>query len=530
MEEQGFLKGAFILSLAGFVSKIMGALYRIPLARLIGGEGLGLYQMAYPIYTMILAVSTAGIPVAISILVAEKQARGDYRGGMRIFRIAVIMLAIIGALFTLLLYNNSYLLANKILNDKRAFYAIIAISPAIFITAINSAFRGFFQGNQTMVPTAVSQVIEQFARVTTVLIAAYMLLPYGVEFSAAGATFGAVIGSVFALLVLIFFYITFPHKRGINRKSGVSQEGFLKVVGRIAYIALPLSLGGLVMPVMQVIDATIVPLRLQDAGYSMTRATELFGQLSGMANTLINLPTIITVSLAVSLVPAISEAVTKRQWALLQSRLSAAFRITLLLGLPAAAGLWVLATPISVLLYDIAEVGVSLAVLAPAALFLGLYQTSAAVLQGMSKTYLPVKNLLIGAVVKVSLNYWLTAIPAIGIRGAAFATVCGFLIAFILNYIDMKRVSTFRIKWFGVLAGPLASTAAMAFIVDRFYNAVYKTMGDSIGTVLAVLLGAVVYGCLVLLTGAVRVRDLEMIPVVGETLAKSAVKIGLVRR
>ena len=530
MEKQSFLKGAFILSLAGFISKVMGALYRIPLARLIGGEGLGLYQMAYPIYTMLLAVSTAGIPVAISILVSEKQAHGDYRGSMRIFRIAVVILAVIGLLLTVLLYHNSYLLVHNVLNDRRAFYAIIAISPAILITAVNSAFRGFFQGNQTMVPTAVSQVIEQLARVATVLIAAYMLIPYGIEFAAAGATFGAVVGSIFSLVVLIFFYLIFPRQKGTTAKSKVPQERFFEVVGRIGYIALPLSLGGLVMPVMQVIDATIVPLRLQDAGYSITRATELFGQLSGMANTLINLPTIITVSLAVSLVPAISEAVTKKQWTLLQSRLSTAFRITLLLCLPAAAGLWVLATPISALLYDIDEVGISLAVLAPAALFLGLYQTSAAVLQGISKTYLPVKNLLVGAIVKVTLNYWLTAMPAVGIRGAALATVCGFLIAFILNYIDMKRVSSFRFNWLGVLGGPLISTVVMTVVVYRFYHAICQTTGDSMATILAVLLGGLSYGCLVLLTGAVRARDLEMLPLVGAKLARNALKIGLVRR
>ncbi len=331
MMGQSFLKGAFILSIAGLIVKLMGALYRIPLARLIGGEGMGLYQMAYPVYTMILALSTAGIPVAISILVAEKNAKGDYQGGKRVFWVSLILLSIIGAGFSVILYFNSFWLAGNILYDERAFYAIIAISPAIFITAITSAFRGYFQGNQTMIPTALSQVFEQLVRVITVLGLAYFLLPYGIEFAAAGATFGAVTGSIAAVLILMVFYIV---QRGEGKSKSsynyLKKESVISIMARIALIAVPLSIGGLVMPVMQLIDATIVPLRLQAAGFSIARATELFGQFSGMANTLINLPTIITISLAVSLVPAISEAMANKSIQQVKTRIEVALWITCL--------------------------------------------------------------------------------------------------------------------------------------------------------------------------------------------------------
>jgi stage V sporulation protein B len=514
MKQQGFIKGAFILTLAGFASKLMGALYRIPLARLLGGEGMGLYQMAYPIYTMILAVSTAGIPVAISILVAEKQAQGDYRGGMRIFKIALFLLTLTGLFFSLIVFCTAEFLAKGLLNDERSFYAIIAISPAILITAVNSAFRGFFQGNRTMTPTAISQVFEQLIRVTTVLAAAYLLLPYGIEFSAAGATFGAVTGSIFALFVLIIFYITYPKRNKYSGELKLRKEGILSVTGRILYIALPLSLGGLVMPVMQFIDAVLVPMRLQSAGYGVMRSTELFGQLSGMANTLINLPIIITISLSVSLVPAISEIVSKGQMNVLKRRIMTALRVTFLLCLPAAAGLCVLATPISVLLYDIAEVGVSLSVLGPAVIFLGLYQITAAVLQGMRKTYLPVKNLFLGALIKIILTYWLTAVGGINIRGAAFATVCGFLIAFLLNYYDIKKHLDFKINWLKILTGPVTAAAVMSFTVYVFYDKFNLIIGSSAATLLAVFLGIVVYGCAAMITGAVKVKDLEMLSLI----------------
>lgn len=531
MKGQKFLEGAFILSIAGLVVKLMGALYRIPLARLIGGEGMGLYQMAYPVYTMILALSTAGIPVAISILVAEKNARGDHQGGKRVFWVSLILLSIIGAAFSVLLYLNSFWLASNILYDERAFFAIVAISPAIFITAITSAFRGYFQGNQAMVPTALSQVFEQLVRVITVLGLAYYLLPYGIEFAAAGATFGAVTGSVAAVLVLIILYFMQKGK-GIRKTSYslINKESILSLMVRIALIAVPLSIGGLVMPVMQLIDATIVPLRLQVAGYSIARATELFGQFSGMANTLINLPTIITISLAVSLVPAISEAIANKNILQIKKRIGVAIWITCLICIPAATGLWILATPIAILLYDIAEVGDSIAVLAPVTLLLGLYQTTSGALQGTGKTYLPVKNLLIGIILKGLLNYILVGIPFLGVKGAGIATVIGFSVAFLLNYRDLKKNTGFTIAWYKSIVVPLIGVIIMSFSVLWIYSLLINLLGNSVTVLLSIMVGGITYGMVILFFGGIKAFDLEMIPSVGTRIARLLLRFKIVRR
>ena len=203
---QSFLKGALILSAAGAISKILGAIYRIPLARLIGAEGIGLYQMAYPIYTTILALATAGVPVAISILIARKETQGFPGESRRILRVSLLLLAVFGLLLTLLVMASAKFLALHVLQDGRAYYAIVAVAPAIFLAGLMSVFRGYFQGQQTMLPTAVSQVVEQKFRVTAVLFLAYLLFPRGLEFAAAGATFGAVVGGLGGLLVLLWFY------------------------------------------------------------------------------------------------------------------------------------------------------------------------------------------------------------------------------------------------------------------------------------------------------------------------------------
>ncbi|MBS3968667.1 MAG: stage V sporulation protein B [Clostridia bacterium] len=524
MSSRNFLKGAFILSIAGIIVKIMGALYRIPLARLIGGEGIGLYQMAYPIYTMLLALSTAGIPVAISILVSEKRSRNDDQGAKRVFLVSLSILAVVGLLFTLLLVLSSKWLAAYVLFDTRAFYALIAVAPAILVTAISSAFRGYFQGNQTMVPTALSQVVEQFIRVATVLALAYIFLPRGIEFAAAGAAFGAVTGSLAALFVLVVAYISFRNKRQKNNPFSLTSiydvEPIISLTKRIVALALPISIGGLVVPIMQVVDATIIPTRLQDAGHSIARATELFGQFSGMANVLINLPPIITISIAVSLVPAISEAMAKNQIEEARYRINLAMWMTFLIGLPASAGLFILAAPIAEMLFKIPEVGQSIAVLAPSALLLGLYQTTRGALQGLGKTYLPVINLTVGIIIKGSLNYILVGIPTLGIIGAGIATVTGFTASVLLNYYHVKKHTGFKMNWKRNVTIPLICTTLMAILAFLVYDLAVEPLGNTLSVVIAITAGILVYSFSLLFLGGVKVRDLNTIPKIGPRIAR----------
>jgi stage V sporulation protein B len=526
--KQHFLHGALILTIAGLISKILGPLYRIPLAHLIGAEGIGLYQMAYPIYTAMLALSTAGIPVAISILVAEHQAKGNTEQAFRVFRIAFFMLLVTGLLFSLLLFFGAYPIS-MLLNEPRAFYPLVALSPAIFFAAVMSAFRGYFQGQQIMTPTGVSQVIEQLVRVPTILFAALILLPFGVQFGAAGGTFGAVAGSAAGLLFLTLLFLRERWKnRGVRREKPVklwNAPSTPAVMWRIIVIALPLSLGGLVIPLLQTIDVTLVPLRLQAAGITQLRATELFGQLTGMAGTLINLPAIITVSLSVSLVPAVAEVMARRDIEGLWLRLNQAFRMTVMLVLPAAVGLFILAEPICILLFNLAEVGVPLKVLAPGVLFVGLYQVTSGVLQGMGLTYLPVRHLLVGAVVKAGFTYQLTAIPSLGIKGAAAATVLAFFVAFLLNYFSLQRRVGYRFPWRDVLLKPGGAVLIMALLVEYTHGWISLNMGQSVGALAGVAVGILVYPVSLFLLGALRREDLLLLPGLGHLGRKLIIRL-----
>ncbi|QGU00529.1 Stage V sporulation protein [Candidatus Syntrophocurvum alkaliphilum] len=508
MTRENFLKGAVILSIAGGISKMLGAIYRIPLARLIGDEGMGLYQMAYPIYITILALATAGIPVAISVIVSRKQTEGFTGDIKKLFRSSLVLLFFLGIILSFLLAQSAYFLANYILEEPRAYYPILAVAPAIFFAALMSVFRGYFQGYQTMVPTAVSQVFEQLFRVCAVVLFAYLLIPYGLEYAAAGATFGAVVGGITGLIVLIIFYIRYSKREKMSptqlQLSGISSFNLSKEMMKLA---IPVSVGAVVFPLVQMLDAVIVPSRLIAIEYTSSQATALFGQL-GMAAVLIGLPTIFTIAIATSLVPAISEAKGQNDKLLLQSRLNYGFRAGMIVALPCAGGLFILAYPISDLLYGIPQVGFALEPLAFSAIALAAFQISSAGLQGIGKPQIAMRNLVVAGAFKVLFNYTLTAIPALNIQGAAIGTVVAFSIGAILNLIFLKKLTGVSYE-IGRLIKITITTILMVIGVKTAFDAlIMYGLGSNLATILAIFVGIAIYGVLLFL---LREIDINMI-------------------
>ncbi len=494
MYRDGVFRGAVILTFAGVLSKIIGALYRIPLFRMIGAEGMGIYQMAYPIYVLLLTVSSAGIPVAISKLIAERVVARDSTGTRNILLVGLLLMVVVGIGCTLILYASAEFLARDVLKDPRAYYSVVAIAPAVALVGLMSVLRGYFQGFQTMYPTAFSQVIEQVFRVVAVLVGAYLFLPKGIHFAAAAATSGAVAGAVAGLAILMVCFIWRDHflPPMWGRYKNKSSLTLRRILYRIAALALPISIGGLVLPMVQILDAITVPMRLQHAGFSVAKASELYGELTGGAVTLVNVPTIVTLALATSLVPVISELRARNNRGAILRNTNIAVAASVALCLPAAVGLFLLAEPIADLLFNCPEAGIPLSILAPAAVFLGLHQTTSGILQGFGKTYLPVKNLAIGVVIKLGLNYYLTALPALGIKGAAVGTVAGFGISSLLNCLDISRVMGWRPAWY-LLSKPVIAATIMALGVYFLYRSLILISGAHLATLLVILLGAAIY-------------------------------------
>ncbi|MEW5784317.1 MAG: polysaccharide biosynthesis protein [Bacillota bacterium] len=535
-----FVKGAAILAVAGVSVRFFGAAMRILLAAIIGDEGIGLYQMAYPIYSSLLAISTAGIPVAISKLVSENLALKDYREAARVFRIAMVILALTGLVIALLLGFGADFLAVRVAKEARAVYPLMAIAPAIFFVTIMSAIRGFFQGQQKMIPTAMSQILEQAGRVGVSVYLAVALLPVGLEFAAAGAAFGAVAGGILGLLLLaVLYWRDRPNYQAMALKQRLhNPAGYGRIVKRIFSLAVPITFGTLILPLITLIDLAVVPRQLQAAGFTAERATALYGQLTGMASSIIYFPNVVTIALGMSLVPAISEAFTLHNNRLIANRAAIAIKLTMLFSLPSAVGLYLLAEPITLLLFNNAEAGYSLAVMSWSVIPLCLYVSTTGVMQGLGRPIIPVLNMVYGGLVKTVLAWYLTAIPTLHVGGAALASVLGMGVAAVFNLYYVARYTGWRFRTGELLLLPGIAAAAMSAAVYLSNNFIFRLAvqrfsqgaANAVATLVSIFLGIAVYGIALLLTGGIRRDELTLLPGVGQKLVDLAVRFRLLRR
>ncbi len=532
-ETRSFVHGAILLAGAAAVSKLLGSVYTIVLQNIIGDHGMGLFQMAYPIYATLLAIATAGFPVAISKLVSERLALGDADGARTVFRVASGMLNAAGVACFLILFLGAGWLADRV-GDADAVWAIRAIAPALLFVPMLSAWRGYFQGFQWMEPTASSQVLEQLVRVITIILLSVWLTAagYGQALAAAGAAFGAVTGAVAAFLLLLYtWWRRHPDVPALRDAPRASAIGLSK---RILYYAFPISLGAMVVPLMNNIDVVTVVNLLKEAGVSQAEATTQFGLLTGRAFKLMMLPTTLASGIGIAVMPAVSEAFTLGFRRLVWDRMDMAIRLTTLLALPAAVGLTLLAVPVDITLFKDATGSPVIEVMAAATVFASLQTTVAAVLQGCGWVYVPVFNLLGAAVVKLAAN--LLLVPLYGIRGAALATVISYLTAAILNFWALRACLREGVDWRRWFLRPAVAVFIMGAVV---YAAVQQWLawdGLAWGRVqtaaaLAVmmLLGGLVYGLALLLTGSLEEQELVAIPKVGPILVDWCQRLGMMR-
>ena len=521
MGKDKFLKGALILTVAGLLVKVIGSVNRILLSRLLGGEGIGLYQMAYPIYLLMLSVCSAGVPVAVSIIVAEKVAKNDYAQAHRIFKVTLGLMAAFGLFFALLLYGTAGLLVNSgWIRDSRAYYALVVLTPAVFFSSILASFRGYFQGYQMMTPPAVSQILEQLVRVTVMIGLAYFLLPRGLEYAAAGAAFGAVPGGLTGLLVLTWFFrkARKEWKHKIEKQTATVAESVGSIAKRLVLLAIPVSCANLLIPVTSSIDMLLVPNGLGRAGFGVEAATTLFGYLTGMAQPLLMMAIIPTMSLAASLVPAVSEACTLQRPDEILRKTTSAFKICMLAVVPASVGMWALAGPISGTLYGTMKAAPVIAHLAPSITFLGIFQVTTGALQGIGKTMIPMWNMLFGAVVKAVAVWQLTSVAAFHILGAAWASNLNFALVAAINVFFLYR-NGIRFPVRGSLKILLASLCMG--LVGKMAALFFMDKGSIVVALLAGMSASVlVYGTVVVLSGCLTREEAVELPVIGKIIRK----------
>lgn len=511
-----FVQGAAILGIAGLIVKVIGAAFRIPLANTIGLIGTSYYDTAYPYYSWLLVISSSGLPTAISKMVSERVTLGDYRGAHRVFTTAMQILCCIGLLTSILMFFGSDYIARLHMLPEAA-YCFKALAPALFFVALMCAYRGYMQGMQQMVPTAISQVVEQVGKLAVGLTLAFMLLDAGPEYAAMGALIGVTVSELLALIYVMLSYRRRWPKIRARLERSVRRE-VEPVAGRLIAIALPITIGASISPLSSVVDSALIIRILLKLGYAKETAQTAFSLMRTNVATLTNMPGVLTMALAMSLVPAISAFSAKRDHAGVQDTARLGLKLALIIGLPCAVGLFVLASPILAMLYpNLTEGELTLAVdlmhtSSIGVIFLSLVQSMTGVIQGMGKPNVPVFNLFIGFVLKVASLLALMNIPQINIQGAAVSTVVCYAFAGIADTIYVIRRAKLRLGLVDVLLKPVLSSGVMGFVVFMIYSFMQEMEHQVLPTLAAVAVGVFAYGVMAIYFRFFSREELAYIP------------------
>lgn len=522
-DKKTFVKGAVILGVAGLICKVIGAFFRIPLYNMLG-DGMQYYEAVYPYYSTLLVISSAGLPTAISRMVAERMAVGDVFGAKRVFRKSQILLFGIGAVTTALMFFGADFLAKTTVGPLAA-PSFRVMSPALLIVSLMCSYRGYLQGLQKMTGTAMSQLSEQAGKLAIGLYLAAKWMPRGLEYGAMGAVAGVTLSELLALIVVGIFYLL--RKRDIELQATPTENASSGkgVIRGLLAIAIPVTIGASIMPITGIADASLIKRTLLDIGFSEAAASMRYVALRSNVTNIINMPAVLTIALAMSLVPAISAARTANDQKGIHTVSAMGIKLAMFIGIPCAVGLFALSAPVIDLLYNIDAQRLEIAsalmrTSAVGVIFLSLVQTLTGILQGAGKQHIPVINLFIGGVVKVLLMLTLMRNPQIEIQGAAISTTACYTVAGILDAIYLIRYTKLKLNVMDTFIKPLVAALIMGGAAYFSYAILYsKIHSNTIATAGAILVGVGLYLIGVLWMRMFSEEDLSFIPG-GSLLAK----------
>ncbi len=434
-EKRRILSGAAVLGAGTFFAKLLGALYRIPLTALLGGTGIGLYQLVFPAYTVMLDFSGAGAPSALSKLIAcenedirERRACDYLAAGLRLF-------AALGAIFSLFTFVFSGILA-RAQGDENAFLSYAAIAPAIFLVCLITPFRGYFQGLMDMKPTAVSQITEQLVKLVFGLFFVNLFMP-NVPLAAAGAALAITVSEGAAAVYLYCAYKKRNKRLGVRFSLDKADNSFL--AKRLVKTAVPITLVGVILPLSAMADSFIV---VNSLSAYRSDATALYGLFSGVATTIVGLPVAVCYGVAAVAIPAVSGASGRDNE---RKNAKRTILLTLALSAPCALVLFIFApNVINILFRSISEEereisATLLKILSPAATLLSLLQTQNAVLIAKNRLYAPILSMATGAAAKLLIEIALVKNPSVNVYGCGFAVIACYFIADLINFIALKK-------------------------------------------------------------------------------------------
>ncbi len=519
MTKQNFIQGTMILVVAGLVTRALGTIYRIVLSRFIGAEAIGLYQMAFPTMIMLITIVTAGLPIAVSKLVAEAEASRDQLKVKKVLWLALFLVGSIAIITSILFYFSIPFISKYLLTDERVSLSLYAIVPIIPIISISSVLRGYYQGKQNMLPSATSTIIETIFRMISGIALSFYFLPYGPEYASAGAMIGMVIGEIAGNIILLIYYHFNRSKSNKNYQfnyfSNFFDRGIRKQLSRIA---VPVTTSQIIGSIAYFIEPGVVAHSLAIAGISTAMATAQYGQLAGMALLVTTFPTVVTYSLSVSLVPAVSEAAAKNNSFLIYKRLHQALKFAFIIGFPAATLMFIMADPIAILLFDNTQVGHLIKIIAPFAIFLYIQRPLAATLQGLDHAKESMKNSIIGAISKTIAIVILASRPELGIDGVAIALNLGMTLVTILHFNSIIRIIGYSLQ-LKTLSLIIFSTTIVGYLSYYLLHHSFLDLHLGFRIIVILLFSSIAYFYLLLFFKIIKKQDIERIPWIGAKIA-----------
>ena len=527
MEHSGkgssFVKQAAILAAASMIVRFIGFLYRVPMTAIIGDAGNAIYSAGYQVYNFLLILSSAGLPAAIGKMVSERLALKQYKNAHKVFRVSLMLSGGLSFVFMVMLLLFSKEIAVNICKIPDAYYTLMSLAPTIFIVGIMSAFRGYFQGMNNMVPTAVSQIVEQIFNAVFSVLLAWLFIKNSVALAAAGGTTGTGMGA-FAGLLMLFLAYGFNRRKIRKRNSLPARDYEVESTGSIIKIllktAVPIIIGTAIYSITNLVDMSMVMDRLLASGaYTYEQAEVLYGQLQGKYVTLTTLPVAISTAVATASIPNIAGSMVLKDYEAVHRKINMAIKISMVISIPAAIGMAVLSPQILLMLFPTApEGGTLLRVGSFSIIFLALSQIVTGTLQGIGKVKTPAINAAFGAVAKIIVNYLLIGIPIFNVNGAVIATIVCYMVASGLNLIALIRATGFSPDLMSSIVKPMFASVIMGGVCYGSYKVFDIVLGNTLSTLLSVVVSMAVYFLIMLAVKGITEEDMRIVPAGGKLI------------
>lgn len=510
MARQTFIQGALILIIAGMITRLLGFINRIVIARVMGEEGVGLYMMVLPTLFLMITLTQVGLPIAISKRVAEANAKNDKKEIRKIVTLSSLFILSTTFLLTGLLILASSYITNHLLTDPRTIFPLIAMIPIIPLISFSSIIKGYFQGMHNMKPQSYALIIEQIVRVILVVIFVRLLLPLGVEYAAAGAMISLVLGELSSFLFLYFMFKIHRPQRDDHKLLTVLKES-RRTISNLFSIALPTTGSRLINSITSFIEPILVSQSLIVAGVASHLVTKQYGELMGYVMPLLFLPTFITNSLSIAIVPSISEFEARKNRAMTKSRIQQTIRISLVSGALATIILSLFSSPILTIIYGTDQAAPLLALMAPFFILLYIQTPLQASLQALDLARPAMWNSLIGNAVKLSVIFLLASNQEFGMKGVALGISTGVVLTTLLHYATLKRRIDFKMDKVDVVK--IASLILLMTFLGRFFYQLYLARETIAVFLFSLVIMSLLYLVLIFLLKIIKKEELGQIPI-----------------